>query len=225
MTAKFERAKEILKLETDEIKLCERATEIDIRTENKLLREITTALKATIEKENLTSLSAPAIGYNKRVFCIKFKEEIKTFINPVIMNAKGLQLSREHCSSIPGVEYIVPRNTDITLIYQKQMGKIETRQIVGLSAFVVQHEMQHLDGLLLSDIGLELDENWDTFTDEEKQEIIDLYLESLDLRSKELDKEMKEDPELKQMSDAIDFMTSVYKGETKIEKEIISPEE
>lgn len=220
MKCKFENAKNILKLETDEIQLSERCKEIDIRTENKLLREITTALKATIEKENLTALSAPAIGYGKRVFCIKFKEEIKTFINPVIMNAKGIQLSREHCSSIPGVEYIVPRNTDITLIYQKQMGKIETRQILGISAFVVQHEMQHIDGLLLSDIGLELDENWDTFTDEERQEIIDMYLESLDLKSQELNKELQEDPELKKMSDAIDFMTSVYKGETQIEKSI-----
>ena len=47
-----------------------------------------------------------------------------------------------------------------------------------------------------------------------------MYLNSLDLRSKELNQEIQENPELKQMSDAIDFMTSVYKGETKLEVEV-----
>lgn len=217
MQMKFIPAKDILTLAEHELDLSERAIEIDVRTENNLLREIVTALKATIQKNNLTALSAPAIGYNKRIFCVKFKEEIKTFINPIITQAKGIQLSREHCSSIPGKEFIIPRNNDITLMYQKAMGKIESRQIVGLSAFVIQHELQHLDGLLLSDIGLELDENWDKLTEEEREEIITLYLDSLDMRAKDLDNEIKEDPELKQMSDAIDYMTSVYKGETKLD--------
>ena len=220
MKMKFENAKEILNIADKEIELSERAMEVDTKTENKLLREISTALKATIEKENLTALSAPAIGYNKRIFCIKFQEEIKTFINPVLSAAKGLQLSREHCSSIPGKEFIIPRNNDITIVYQKPLGQIETRRAVGMTAYVMQHELQHLDGILLSDIGLELDENWDNFSDEEKQEIIDMYLNSLDLRSKELNQEIQENPELKQMSDAIDFMTSVYKGETKLEVEV-----
>lgn len=216
MKMKFQKAREILTRDIED-EWCQRAKEIDVLNDNKEVREIVQALKATIEKENLTALSAPAIGYPRRIFCIKFTEEIKTFINPVIAEAKGLQLSRERCSSIPGIEFLVPRNNDLTIIYQKQMGQAESRRIVGLAAFVVQHELQHLDGILLSDIGLELDENWDNFSDEEKQEIIQIYLDSLDIRSKELNKEMQEDPELKQMSDAIDYMTSVYRGETTLE--------
>ena len=214
---KFEAAKEILTIEKEN-EWCERAKEIDTNTENKLVREIVNSLKATITKNNLTALSAPAIGYPRRIFCIKFKEEIKTFINPVIAAAKGLQLSREKCTSIPGVEYLIPRNNDITIVYQRPLGQPETRRIVGLAAFIVQHELQHLDGILLSDIGLELDENWDTFSENEKQEIITMYLDSIDLRQKELNKEIEKTEELKQISDAIDFMTSVYKGETELEK-------
>jgi hypothetical protein len=41
-----------------------------------------------------------------------------------------------------------------------------------------------------------------------------MYLESLDIKRKELEKEIEEDPELKQVSDAIDFLESVQKGET-----------
>lgn len=83
--------KEILKIDENEIKLSERCLEIDIRTENKLMREIVKELKDTMRKNNLKSLSAPAIGYNKRIFCIEFSDiEIKTFINPVIAKASGI---------------------------------------------------------------------------------------------------------------------------------------
>jgi peptide deformylase len=83
---KFQDAKDILTIDLNEIELSERAIEIDIKTQNKLMREIVSALKHTIEAKNIVSLSAPAIGYNRRIFCIKFDNEIKTFINPIIMN-------------------------------------------------------------------------------------------------------------------------------------------
>lgn len=218
MKMKFAEAKEILKIDDENNeKLLSRSDEINTTEDGNLQREITSALKKTIEKNNLVSLSANAIGYNKRIFCIKFDEEIKTFINPIIVKAEGLQLSREKCTSIPGREFIVPRNTNISVIYQRPMGKIESRQIVGLAAFIFQHELQHLDGVLLSDFALEIDSEWDKASDEEREEVINYYLDSLDIKAKELDKEIQNDPELKKMSDAIDFMTSVYKGETKLE--------
>lgn len=219
MKMKFAEAKDILKLEDENNeKLLSRADEINTTTDGNLQREITSALKKTIEKENIVALSANAIGYDKRIFCIKFDEEIKTFINPVIVKAEGLQLSREKCTSIPGKEFIVPRNTNLNVIYQRPMGKAESRQFLGVAAFIFQHELQHLDGVLLSDFALEIDEDWDNATDEEREEVIKYYLDSLDIKAKELDKEIQEDPELKKVSDAIDFMTSVYKGETKLEK-------
>lgn len=220
MKMKFAEAKEILKIDDENNeKLLSRSDEINTTEDGNLQREITAALKKTIEKNNLVSLSANAIGYDKRIFCIKFDEEIKTFINPIIVKAEGLQLSREKCTSIPGREFIVPRNTNISVIYQRPMGKIESRQIVGLAAFIFQHELQHLDGVLLSDFALEIDSEWDKASDEEREEVINYYLDSLDIKAKELDKEIQDDPELKKMSDAIDFMTSVYKGETKLENE------
>lgn len=225
MKLKFKDAKEIIKIpdidnreeiSEEEKILSTRADEINTTVESELKSEIVLALKKTLEKENLTALSAPAIGYNKRIFVIKFNEEIKTFINPIIVKYDGLTLNREKCSSIPGKEFIIPRNTDIKVMYQRANGAIESRQIIGLAAMVFQHEMQHLDGILLSDIGLELDENWDTFTEEEKNEILKMYLESLDMTQKTLEQEIEEDPTLKQTSDAIKFMTSVATGETKL---------
>ena len=219
MKMKFQDAKDILTIDKNEIELSQRATEIDIKTENKLMREIISALKHTIELNNIVSLSAPAIGYDKRIFCIKFDTEIKTFINPVIIQSKGIQLSREICTSIPGKIFIRPRNNDITVIYQKPSGPSESRQLVGLSAIVFQHELDHLEGLLLSDIGLEIDDDFENASDEEREEVINYYLDSLDLKRKELEEEIQSNEELKQLSDGIKFMESVYKGETQIEKE------
>ena len=218
MKMKFQDAKDILTIDSNEIELSERAIEIDIKTQNKLMREIVSALKHTIEAKNIVSLSAPAIGYNRRIFCIKFDNEIKTFINPIIMNQKGIQLSKEICTSIPGKTFIRPRNNDITVMYQKPAGAIETRQLVGLAAIVFQHEVDHLEGLLLSDVGLEIDSDFENATEEEQNEVIDFYLESLDLKRKELDDEIESNEDLKQLRNGIEFMKSVYKGETQIEK-------
>lgn len=77
--------------------------------------------------------------------------------------------------------------------------------------------MDHLEGILLSDIGLEIDEAFDSASDEEKNEVINWYLDTLDLKAKELTAEIENNSELKQMQEGIDFMTSVLKGETKLE--------
>ena len=202
---------------TDELELSERAEEVDTITENSLLREIVKVLKRTLAKhEELNALSAPAIGYNKRIFCIRFdKDDIKTFINPVIGAQKGLQLSREKCSSIPDKEFIRVRNNDISVMYQRPTGQIETRQLLGRAAIVFQHEMDHLDGVLLSDIGLEIIPEFDEADEAEQAEVIKEYLDSLDIRLKKLDTEIENDPELKQIKDASRFMEGVYKGEIK----------
>ena len=203
---------------TDELQLSERAVEIDVRTQATEMREIIKALKDTMREKGLASLSAPAIGYNRRIFCIDFKDsEIKTFINPIIAQAKGMQLSIEKCVCIPDKEFMRPRNNDLMIIYQRPTGQIENRQIVGMSAIVFQHELDHLDGLLISDVGIEIDEDFHNATEEEQQEIINAYLDALDIKKKEIDTEINTNPELKQLSDGIDFMESVYKGETKIE--------
>jgi peptide deformylase len=203
-------------------KLSIRADEIDVRKDNKEVRDITVALKNAVREHNLLSLSANQIGFNKRVFVINFNGDLRTFVNPVITQVKGFELSRETCSSIPDKTFIRPRHNDIMVMYQTPLGKIESKQFMGAAAKVFQHEMDHLDGLLLSDIGLEIDEMFDNATDEERKQVINMYLDSLDIKQKEIDKEIQEDEDLKKISDGIDFMTKVQKGEVQIERIPIS---
>lgn len=206
---------DILTIKKDIEKLSERAEEIDTRKDNKLVQEIVLALKNKIRERDLAALSAPQIGYNKRIFCINFNGDIRTFINPIITAVKGFELSREKCSSIPKKEFIRPRHNNIDVCYMTPLGKIESRKFLGLAAKVFQHHMDHLEGLLLSDIGLEIDADFDKASEEEKQKIIDMYLDSLDIKRKDLNTEVEADPELKKTADAIDFMTKLQRGEVR----------
>ena len=171
---------------TDVEKLSVRADEVDVRKDNNLVRDITVNLKNVVREKGLTGLSAPQIGYDKRIFVINFNGDLRTFINPVLSGVKGFELSRETCSSIPDKTFIRPRHNNIQAIYQTPLGKIESKQFLGAAAKVFQHHLDHLDGLLLSDIGLEIDEMFDNATEEERMEVLNMYLDSLDIKKKEL---------------------------------------
>lgn len=208
--------KEVVDLEA--LNAISRSQEIDHEKDGKLLREITGNIKRTMRKKNLVSLSAPGIGYNKRIFCIDFSDkEIKSFINPVITNAEGIQLVREQCSSIPGKEYLVPRNKTVDVIYETPTGVIKNDRFKDVVAAVIQHEMQHLDGVTLEDIGLEVDSDFDEATEEERQEVIDMYLDSLDLKSQFLENEIAGDDELKLVAERYRFIEALAKGDITLE--------
>ena len=184
---------------TDVEKFNERAEEIDVRKEGNLLREITLDLKHTVRKNNLVCLAAPQIGYNKRIMCINFNGDLRTFVNPVLGNFEGFGLNRESCPTLGGKEYIRPRYGSVSIMYQTPLGKIESREFKGVAATVAQYGVDILDGLLLSDVGFELDENWDKATQEERDEIISMYLESLDLQEKNIKKDIEQDQEAKDL--------------------------
>lgn len=90
--------------------------------------------------------------------------------------------------------------------------------MIGIAAYTFEHEMDHLDGLLLSDIALEIDEKFDDATQEEREEVINAYLDCLDLTRKEIEEDIESDPEAKDMYNGIKFMESVAKGEVKFDK-------
>lgn len=205
-------------LSYDELNHLGRAQEISRENDEKLLKEIISNIKKTMKKNDLVSLSAPGIGYNKRVFCIDFSDnEIKTFINPVILNKTALELTREICSSLPDKEYLLPRHKEVDLIYETPSGKIKTNRFKDIGAYVIQHELDHLEGVTIEDIGLEIDKDFDNASDDEKQEIISMYIDSLERRQNLLNKEISEDNELQVISDRLKFTEALAKGDITFE--------
>ena len=197
---------------TDIEKLSNYNDDVNIKAEGEHVREVVLELKEIIREKGLLGLSAPQIGENLRMFVLNFSGDLKTFINPVILKAEGLEISRETCSSIPDKTYIRPRYSRVTIAYQTPLAEPKTCMLTGLASRMYQHHLDHLDGLLLPFIGLEIDEDFDNATEEEKAEVIKAYFEALDVKEKEVKEELSKDNILKQTDDAIDVLREVNKG-------------
>lgn len=201
--------------------LNERASEINYNDNKKLIHIVANALEETMKEYNLKALAAPQIGYNIRMFCIEFKTKkgkssYRHYVNPIIGADKGFTLVRQSDPSLPGKEFIHPRSNQITLMYQSLDGHSFGYDFVGLTAFTMQQMVNLLDGVLLDEIGLEIDERFDQATEKEKNELLEAYSKYLEERKKMLDADINSNPELKQVNDAIKFMQSVRAGETKL---------
>ena len=98
-----------MELITSEEVLHSRATETDTVSNNAEVRETILKMKEAVREKNLVGLTAPQVGVDMRIVVLNFDGDVRTFINPVVSNRKGIELSREVCE-IDGKEYIVPRN-------------------------------------------------------------------------------------------------------------------
>lgn len=211
---------------TDYDILSERCDEIDLTKKNKNIQQTVLQLKNTIKANpGMLGLSANQIGSYERVLVLNFNGNLRSFVNPIITRVDGFELSRENCHSIPGKTFIRMRNSRVWVTYQTPLGKIESVELNGIAAKMMQHHIDHLDGLLLSDVSLEIDEDFDNATEEEREEVLKMYLESLDLSSEQLTNEVNNDEEGKKLADALRFIESVNKGETIVESVPYTDEE
>ena len=201
----------------DEEKLGIRSDELDVRKENKLVKSIVLDLKFAIRKYGVLGLCANQIGIPKRVIVLNFNGDLKSFVNPLITKADGLSFNRETLPNLPGKNYLVPRYNNISVTYMTATGKIQDCNLLGVAAHVMQQQVDLLEGILISDIGFEIDEDFENASDEEKERIIGLFLDAIDTKREELEKEINENDDLRKMREGINFIQSVEKGETILE--------
>lgn len=206
-------------------KLEERCNEIQVIKGNNELRDLIIELKHTCIENKLSGLCANQIGEKVRMFCLRFSDDdLRTFINPMIVNAKGWSLSKETCPNIEGT-YLQIRYSQITMAYTNPRGEMLSVKLDGQAAFISQQMIDLLNGVLVSDLGLKIDKDFEEASEEEKEEIIKMYLESLDFRSKQLKEEIEQDQTLKKINDGVNFMERVQKGEVQLESTPLTEEE
>ena len=94
-------------------------------------------------------LSANQVGLKDRICVINMGTEIWTMFNPVIVD-HGLTPSSysEGCLSYPGLYLKVPRYNHIKVKFQAVYGQEVEQEFDGLTAVCIQHELDHLDGIL-----------------------------------------------------------------------------
>lgn len=96
-------------------------------------------------------VAAPQIGVSKRACIVKGAGAPAVMYNPVILQAKGENIQAEGCLTLRGQAYNVKRATHITVSYRDQNWSPQIEECNGLRARIIQHEIDHLDGILISD--------------------------------------------------------------------------
>ncbi|WP_297519481.1 peptide deformylase [uncultured Clostridium sp.] len=131
-----------------------------LRKISKVVKEITprTALLIqdmveTMREANGVGLAAPQVGILKRIFIVDAQDGSghRIFVNPEIIENKGCQLGPEGCLSLPGEQGEVERFNDIIVKALDENGKEFVLEASELLARAIQHENDHLNGILFTD--------------------------------------------------------------------------
>lgn len=142
---------------------------VDIPADYPNLKQLITNMFDTMYASNGVGLAAPQIGLSLRLFVIDaspfsddedlseaeqnfLKNFKKVFINAKITEETGEKWTfNEGCLSIPGVREDVSRHKTLTISYLDENLKEQTLTIDGLAARIIQHEYDHIEGILFTD--------------------------------------------------------------------------
>lgn len=114
------------------------------------LRRLVGRMLALMGDANGVGLAGNQAGVLKRVFVFRADDEEHAAVNPRIVSASDeRETDDEGCLSLQGVLVPVERHAALTLEAQDADGKVYRLELEGLGARVVQHELDHLDGVLI----------------------------------------------------------------------------
>ncbi len=123
------------------------------------LRELVADMKETMAAKNGAGLAAPQIGVGQRVVIFGVDHNPRypdaepvpftVLVNPkIVMLTRDVESDWEGCLSVPGMRGVVPRYTKLRYTGTDEEGNPIDRVAEGFHARVVQHECDHLDGIL-----------------------------------------------------------------------------
>lgn len=142
---------------------------VDISAEDTDVKKLIEDMWETMYAASGVGLAAPQIGKSLRLFVVDASpfaedEELsaeeqkelagfkKVFLNPVIEKEEGESWSfTEGCLSIPDIREDVSRQEQLTIRYMDEHFKSHTETYTGLAARVIQHEYDHIEGILFTD--------------------------------------------------------------------------
>jgi peptide deformylase len=116
------------------------------------LHSIIAAIAKTLEhRDDGAALAANQVSILKRIIVIDYEGEYLELINPEILASSGEEIDYEGCLSFSGYYGRVPRATDIRVKYQNRKGEELIIERSDKMARCIQHEIDHLDGILFID--------------------------------------------------------------------------
>jgi peptide deformylase len=136
----------------------------ELKQVSSVVKEIDAELRSLIDEmvnwmytSKGVGFAAPQLGSNKRIIVIdpsagESANEMVVMINPIITKfSQDFSVDDEGCLSIPGVFVTVRRNVSCIVDYLDVEGNKQTQECNGWKARIVQHEIDHLDGIMMID--------------------------------------------------------------------------
>ena len=136
---------------------CLRLTSEEVVFDKNEIHKLFTDMCEAMYEEDGIGLAAPQIGINKRVIIVDETTEAHGRYTHLMVNPKITWRSEEEvtfdegCLSVPDKNGEVSRPKEIRITFQNKDGKYKKWKLDGLAARVVQHEVDHLDGILFVD--------------------------------------------------------------------------
>ena len=181
------------------------ADKISVADEKDYVSYVVNELTDEINERKALGLCAPQLGYFARIICLNLEGTVKEFVNPVLRRADSVSFVKETCLSLDDDSaYLVPRQTDIDVYYQDKKGKMQGCTLKGIAATTFMQLYEILLGIFIDDLYEKVPENFDELSEEEQSNYLQEYAKRLEKSNEDLDNEIKEDPELKEMSDKME---------------------
>jgi peptide deformylase len=123
-----------------------------VETFDDALAHLTEEMLDTMRENDGVGLAANQVGRLKRVLVASVEDEDYVIVNPVLSDrAETTERVQEGCLSIPGINVEVDRPTAVTVTGQDASGEPLRIEAQDMLARVLQHEVDHLDGVLILD--------------------------------------------------------------------------
>ncbi|HHY40544.1 MAG TPA: peptide deformylase [Syntrophaceticus sp.] len=123
---------------------------------NKKIKKLLDDMAETMYQARGVGLAAPQVGVSKRIIVVDVGEGLWELINPEIIFREGEEIDLEGCLSIPGVTGEVMRASRVRVRGLDRTGQQQVITAEGFAARALQHEIDHLDGILFIDKALRI---------------------------------------------------------------------
>lgn len=118
---------------------------------NDTIRTLLDDMAETMYESEGVGLAAPQIGISRRIIVVDVGEGLIELVNPVLLSGKGKQIDDEGCLSVPGFFAPVERYKTVIIEGLDRDGRTIRIKAKDFTARALQHEIDHLDGILFTD--------------------------------------------------------------------------
>lgn len=180
---------------------------------NEIMQKLSEAMESYPEA---LTIAAPQIGIDSRIFCIRFNNEIKTFIDPIIIKKANYKIAPETCMSMPGKEILISRPEEITVVYYTSEYKYEENKLLGAAARLFDQQCQLLDGVMPTELGLVSDVAEDgslaDLSENEINELVEFYKQYVQVKLSNIKAAIESDEEAAKKYKELSFTEKVIDG-------------